>query len=81
MGWYLWRARLQMNLDPELWPEALQEDDRLRLLGVLLAKAGPFDSPTEGETTSHSVLGVLLFEPVPQREECREIRRFREASE
>jgi hypothetical protein len=26
-------------------------------------------------------LGVLLFEPVPQREECREIRRLCEAFE
>ncbi|MFJ8676801.1 hypothetical protein [Streptomyces sp. NPDC093589] len=46
-------------LDPELWPEGPQEEDRLRLLGVLLAK-------TELEITASTRLAGEEIEDVAE---------------
>ncbi|GAA3779479.1 hypothetical protein ACFQ0G_00265 [Streptomyces chiangmaiensis] len=46
-------------LDPELWPEGPQEDDRLRLLGALLAK-------TELEITASTRMANEQMEDVAE---------------
>jgi hypothetical protein len=47
-------------LDPELWPEGPQEDDRLRLLGALLAR-------TELEITASTRPADEQLEDVSER--------------